>query len=65
MNLSYCANPFARFYNLKYEKDSLTFWIMKLVISAQNVFFLPKIVKTIRVINNYSKGFGREWGLLP
>jgi flagellar biosynthesis protein FliQ len=38
---------------------------MKFVISAQNLFFLPKIVKTFMVINNYAKGFGRELGLLP
>jgi hypothetical protein len=32
---------------------------MKFVISAHNVFFLPKIVKIIMVINNYAKEFAR------
>ena len=61
MILSYRANPFSWLYNLKHEKDALTFWIMKLVISAQNVFFLPKIVKTIMVINNHAEGAVCEW----
>jgi CBS domain-containing protein len=35
---------------------------MKFIISTHNLFFLPKIVKTIILINNHAKGFAGSGG---